>query len=351
MIDQKQKQNNNQEEPSPPEQKLIKNVWKYNAEKEMTRISNLIGEGYNYVAMDTEFPGIVYNYVIDNKTPEMGYRILKMNVDNLKLIQVGVSLAKDNGQKPELCDTWQFNLNFDVTKDKSHPESINLLKEAGIDFEELAEHGIDPMMFSDLLMSSGLVINPDVFWITFHGAYDFSYLLKVLINDVLPQTSEQFMNYLKHIFPNVYDIKTMINEIDHWKNYSLSKLGYEMNIQRTGHQHQAGSDALLTLELFFEITVSKFKEGVPSKYTNKIFGLSNEGSFSFSSYANSDMMMQNFALNYGNYYHYGGYQYYQDPNYNSMDYFFQPQQHPANAYFQNARPNAPGPMGNQPYNR
>lgn len=350
-MEQTQKQNNHSTDSAAAKPKLIKNVWKYNIEKEMTKISNLIDEGYSYVAMDTEFPGIVYNYVIDNKTPEMGYRILKMNIDNLKLIQVGVSLAKENGTKPEGCDTWQFNLNFDVNKEKSHPESINLLKEAGIDFEELIEHGIDPNMFSDLLMSSGLVINPDVYWITFHGAYDFSYLLKVLINDVLPQTSEQFMNYLKHIFPNVYDIKTMINEIEQWKNYSLSKLGYDLNIQRTGHQHQAGSDALLTLELFFEIQRSKFKEGIPTKYVNKIFGITNEGSFSFNSYANNDMMMQNFALNYGNYYQYGNYPYYQDPGYNSMDYFLQPQQHLMNPYFQNVRPGTNGQMTNLPYNR
>jgi len=58
-----------------------------------------------------------------------------------------------------------------------------LLKEAGIDFDLLNKEGIDVMVFGDLLMSSGLVINPKVYWITFHGTYDFSYLLKVLIND------------------------------------------------------------------------------------------------------------------------------------------------------------------------
>lgn len=52
----------------------------------MRKIAHLIEEGYTWVAMDTEFPGIVYNYVIDNNSPEMGYNILKMNVDNLKLI-------------------------------------------------------------------------------------------------------------------------------------------------------------------------------------------------------------------------------------------------------------------------
>ncbi len=106
-----------------------------------------------------------------------------MNVDNLKLIQAGFTLAKENGEKPKDIHTWQFNICFNLEKEKHHPESIKLLKEAGIDFDVLLKEGIDVMVFSDLLMSSGLVINPNVYWITFHGTYDFSYLLKVLINN------------------------------------------------------------------------------------------------------------------------------------------------------------------------
>lgn len=41
------------------------------------------------------------------------------------------------------------------------------------------------MIFSDCLMSSGLLMNPDVVWITFHGTYDFSYLIKTLMNQKL----------------------------------------------------------------------------------------------------------------------------------------------------------------------
>lgn len=112
-----------------------------------------------------------------------------------------------------------------MKKEKHHPESIKLLQDAGIDFDVLEKDGIDVMVFGDLLMSSGLVINPNVYWITFHGTYDFSYLLKVLINDSLPPTSKEFLRYLRHVFPNIYDIKTMINEVEELKNHSLSRLG------------------------------------------------------------------------------------------------------------------------------
>ena len=56
---------------------------------------------------------------------------------------MGISLAKENGEKPKGIDTWQFNLKFDLDNEKHHPESIKLLKEAGIDFEKLKEQGID----------------------------------------------------------------------------------------------------------------------------------------------------------------------------------------------------------------
>lgn len=96
------------------------------------------------------------------------------------------------------------------------------------------QHGIDIMQFSDLLMTSGLIVNSDVYWIAFHGSYDFTYLIKTLLMDSLPNKSETFLNYLKHMFPNIYDIKTIINDNEDWKNYSLGRLANELEIKRTG---------------------------------------------------------------------------------------------------------------------
>jgi CCR4-NOT transcription complex subunit 7/8 len=329
----------------------IKNVWKYNLEKEFSRISKLIEEGYTWIAMDTEFPGIVFNYVMDSNSAEMGYRILKMNVDSLKLIQVGVTLANEKGQKPAGTHTWQFNLNFNINTEKYHPESITLLKEAGIGFEELIEHGIDPMCFGDHLMTSGLVVNPEVTWIAFHGSYDFSYLLKVLLNDLLPPTSDQYLIYLKHLFPNIYDIKSIINDFDEWKNLSLSRLGHDLEIKRTGHTHQAGSDALLTVEIFFSIYASQFASGIPSKYCNKVFGISNDGNFNFPNYQSQEIIMPNF-------YHfpqvYPSFPYYNEQMHNpAMGNFFYPAQQIPEQMYMNARqggPQAQNPVA-YPYQR
>jgi CCR4-NOT transcription complex subunit 7/8 len=38
---------------------------------------------------------------------------MRLNVDNLKLIQIGITLSDYNGNLPRSVTTWQFNLEFD----------------------------------------------------------------------------------------------------------------------------------------------------------------------------------------------------------------------------------------------
>lgn len=58
-------------------------------------------------------------------------------------------------------------------------DSIDLLIRSGIDFSRNEREGIDVNEFGELLTSSGIVLNDDVKWISFHSGYDFGYLLKV----------------------------------------------------------------------------------------------------------------------------------------------------------------------------
>jgi hypothetical protein len=56
-------------------------------------------------------------YKLDNVSPSTTgkndyYRTIKQNVDNLKVIQIGVTLANENGQLPDDVSSWQFNLKF-----------------------------------------------------------------------------------------------------------------------------------------------------------------------------------------------------------------------------------------------
>jgi CCR4-NOT transcription complex subunit 7/8 len=47
-----------------------------------------------------------------------------MNADKLKLIQVGISLATEDGFLPEGVTTWQFNFKFDLTYAKTFIDLI-----------------------------------------------------------------------------------------------------------------------------------------------------------------------------------------------------------------------------------
>lgn len=57
-------------------------------------------------------------------------------------------------------------------------DSIELLKQSGIDFDANERRGVDVRKFGELLITSGVVLSSDIRWITFHSAYDFGYLLK-----------------------------------------------------------------------------------------------------------------------------------------------------------------------------
>lgn len=253
-----------------PEDSEIKEVWEDNFEEEMDKIHELL-EKYNCVAMDTEFPGVCYQG--ENIT---GYNLIKSNVDALKLIQVGVSLADKDGNKPQPISTWQFNLRFDLKTDQYSAESIAMLKEAGIRFEDLAERGIDPLYFADGFLSSGFILNEDIQWITFHGAFDFAYLIKVISNSQLPVTLEKFKSVLKLYFPSVADIKVIMKEVQDLKSGALAKLARDLDLKRIGTMHQAGSDAEITLRCFFKLKEEYFKSGISPKLLNKVFGLNNE---------------------------------------------------------------------------
>ena len=92
-------------------------------------------------------------------------------------------------------------------------DSIDLLKTSGIDFAKFEELGIDVQVFGELMMMSGLVLNPDVKWVSFHSSYDFGYLVKTLTCCDLPINEPAFMESLHTYFPCIYDVKVIIEVV------------------------------------------------------------------------------------------------------------------------------------------
>jgi CCR4-NOT transcription complex subunit 7/8 len=115
---------------------------------------------------------------------------MRCNVDLLKIIQLGITLADEEGQFPQECSTWQFNFRFSLSyvqftqqvflllfsyqsffefsEDMYPPESVEQLQKAGIEFQKHEEYGIFPNDFAELMITSGLVLAPETKWISFH---------------------------------------------------------------------------------------------------------------------------------------------------------------------------------------
>ena len=254
-----------------PKDSGIIEVYKDNFIQEMKNLTSLIKE-YNYIGMDTEYPGIVYS--LSSWSDDFYYKSLKINVDSLKLIQLGITLSNDKGEFPTPHRTWQFNFEFDFAKDKSSLSSLDLLKNSGIDFNKLKKSGINHQKFIEQFKTSGLVLNPNIHWISFHGSYDFAYLLSNLLGNSLPKNENEFTDILRLFFPNHYDIRILVNNKNHLKG-SLNKLANYLNVEREGKVHQAGSDSLVTIQVFWKL----INNGIISKKKliedeNIIYGIS-----------------------------------------------------------------------------
>ncbi|KAL8230420.1 hypothetical protein R6Q57_000198 [Mikania cordata] len=255
----------------------IREVWDDNLEEEFALIRGIVDD-FPYIAMDTEFPGIVLRPVGNFKNNnDYHYQTLKDNVDMLKLIQLGLTFSDEQGNLPTCGTTdkpciWQFNFReFNVKDDVYANDSVELLRESGIDFKKNNEKGIDAGRFGELLMSSGIVLNDSVFWVTFHSGYDFGYLLKVLTRKNLPDTQTGFFNLINVYFPTIYDIKHLMKFCNSLHG-GLNKLAQLLEVERIGISHQAGSDSLLTSCTFRKL-IENFFTGSLEKYAGVLYGL------------------------------------------------------------------------------
>ena len=231
---------------------------------------------------------------------------LRNNVDLLRLIQLGITFSDENGELADESPTWQFNFRFSLEDDVYAADSVALLQRSGIDFASHQEKGIEMEAFGEILMSSGLVLCDSVKWISFHSAYDFAYLLKLLTNTALPGAcgarrysssplpppnllpppppsapfaaeEEAFTALLATYFPTVYDVKQLLQFAPAPAIHGgLQRVGEELKVQRVGQQHQAGSDSLMTSAVFFKLKSSRLGGKVDPAWAG-LYGLKAAG--------------------------------------------------------------------------
>ncbi|KAM7254122.1 hypothetical protein ACFE04_031804 [Oxalis oulophora] len=244
---------------------VVRQVWASNLLQEICYINQALFD-HTFVAIDTEFPGTIYQPAIDKAffatmNPNHTYFFMKSNVEDLKLIQLGLTLTNAQGKLPNFGSPsesyiWQFNFrDFDMTKDLYNRKSIEFLTTHGIDFESHRNYGIHTAEFAWVFLNSNLVAwKSNLTWVTFHGGYDFGFMIKILTQDSLPSDLPSFIRYVVWYFGNkVYDVKQMIKPLKTWYG-GLNKLAKGLNVERqVGNCHQAGSDSLLTIQTYWKL--------------------------------------------------------------------------------------------------
>ncbi|KAI9840269.1 MAG: hypothetical protein M1837_001804 [Sclerophora amabilis] len=296
----------------------IRDVWKGNLAQEMGVIRNLV-ERYPYISMDSRFPGVACRPMGNFRTKaEYHYQTLRINVDLLKMVQLGITIFTDEGELPPSHPTdssgvsapayqnhlipcpcsWQFNFKFSLDDDMYSDDWVNLHQKAGIDFQMHEKNGIDPFDFGACLIESGLVLLDDARWMSFHAAYDFGYLIKLMLCKPLPVDESEFCKLLRIFLPKVYDVKYLLanapgrqaasspplspDAANILANLSpktnLQDVADELNIKRLSPHQQAGSDSLVTGKIFWEIRRRVFAGKIDEdRYEGQIWGLDGVG--------------------------------------------------------------------------
>ncbi|XP_074556459.1 putative CCR4-associated factor 1 homolog 11 [Curcuma longa] len=246
----------------------VRSVWAHNLDDEFALIRSFL-PFYPFVALDTEYPGVV----VTSKGPyctlnlPQRYDLIRANVEALHIIQVGLTLSDAIGNLPSdpysngtyVRYVWEFNFrDFDICCDRYAPSSIELLKASGIDFQKNQKWGIDSCRFAAHLATSGLLSfgkSSLVSWVTFQGAYDFAFLVKMLTCDCkLPKTVGEFLDLVRFFFgKRVFDVKHLSK---HCRGLygGLEQIASVVQVERAvGSRHQSGSDSLLTWQVFYQI--------------------------------------------------------------------------------------------------
>lgn len=262
---------------------------------------------------DTQVPGAIARPMGSfNGKADYHYQCVRCNVDLMKIIQLGITLFNEEGETPPslqgesemngrrngsrglqepLPHTWQFNFKFSTDNDMYSEGGMDSLKQAGVNFANHERDGVDPFEFGALLISSGLVCDEDVKWISFHGGYDFAYTTKLLRRLPLPDDEAEFEKDMKKFFPSIIDVKYLMkyaissnttNILDpqvadvlmkfHEKPL-LDTLSECFKIKRQGPPNQAGSESLLTGKVFFRIRDRIFNGEIGEEHLGQVWGL------------------------------------------------------------------------------
>ncbi|URD81903.1 CAF1 family ribonuclease [Musa troglodytarum] len=263
---------------------VVRRVWAWNLEYEFSIIASLV-DRFSYVAFDTEFPGLLYSTGRPHRLPRPACGTPSSRPTSTRWSSSNsASPLRRLRPPPRHRHRRRGRVRVGVQlpgirrPTRPHaPDSIDLLRSSGIDFDRLPRFGIDSGDFAALLCRSGLVAHPlSARWIAFHGCYDFAYLIKVLGNGTpLPDTLEEFLGLVNLLFGETVDLKYMMFGCEGLSG-GLESVASTLGVPRqAGKSHQAGSDSLVTYQVYLKMKRRFFndRDATVARHRGIIYGL------------------------------------------------------------------------------
>lgn len=198
--------------PQPQQQApLIKEVWNFNLEYEFNSMRSFINDKTSriFISIHQEIPGIVARPVGTFKSStDYHFQTLRSNSDLLNLIQLSLCAVKVRNNEISSSVIWQFNFLYDLTKEMFNEEHLSMLTQTSqINFASHMTQGVPHFAFAELMMESGLLLDPSINWLSYHSGYDLGFLVSLLTNDILPGEEREFFWWCSKYFPNFFDLK------------------------------------------------------------------------------------------------------------------------------------------------
>ncbi|XP_077540956.1 CCR4-NOT transcription complex subunit 7-like [Haemaphysalis longicornis] len=131
----------------------IREAWAWNLNEEFGAIMHPV-QKYNYIAVVTEFPGVLVRPADPELQPSVyQHSLVPGNVNLMKLIQLSFSLQNKNGRPEPDYSTWEFNSKCSL---EVGVYAKDMRKGDGIDLNEFVEWSMTPgiVLFDNVIFSS-----------------------------------------------------------------------------------------------------------------------------------------------------------------------------------------------------
>jgi DNA polymerase III epsilon subunit-like protein len=221
-----------------------------------------------FISIDLEYAASSETDVSSQQRCSMQwYESLKNFVDGGDTVQLGLVFAFDS-ECPEPVQAYEVNIQFDETSRSYSDKSISFLIDNGHVLEDYRNQGVLPeWLYADLLRHFPFY-DESVTWVTFHADRDIGFLMKLAVyggRGLLPNNKLIFMHDASRCFPVLFDVRVLAQVLIPGFRGSLKNLANHLGIQRTGKEHFAGSDALLTIGCFLKVVEQSADEGLVAR--------------------------------------------------------------------------------------